>query len=81
MANSAMVNRRSDPDGNLETRFRCDVRDALDMDMFTRDGQIIDEIKKLKREIKRLELADRFHTHTATKEDIEAHLKSLIAKG
>ena len=39
---------RHTPDDKLETPFREDVRNALDLDMFTRDFQIIAEIKRLK---------------------------------
>ena len=44
----AHPNIRRTPNDQPETEFRDKVRDALDMDMFTRDFQIIDEIRKLK---------------------------------
>jgi hypothetical protein len=43
------INDRHDPEGRLEGDFRRDVRDALGMDLFTRDASIIEEIKRLKR--------------------------------
>ena len=42
-------NTRYTPDGNIEQKFRQQVRDALDLDWSTRDQQIIDEIRRLKR--------------------------------
>jgi len=43
------VNRRLTPDGNIEQDFRAQVRDLLDLDIFTRDFAIFEEIKRLKR--------------------------------
>jgi hypothetical protein len=42
------VNERLDPNGRLETPFRNEVRDLLNLDVFTRDDQIFDEIRRLK---------------------------------
>lgn len=41
-------NDRRDPDGNLESTFREQVRDALGVDQFTRDFEIIERIKWLR---------------------------------
>ncbi len=43
------INTRITPSGDIEDDFRLDVRLALDADIFTRDDQIIDEIRRLKR--------------------------------
>lgn len=43
------INSRITPSGEVETKFRREVRDALDLDIFTRDDQIVDEIRRLKR--------------------------------
>jgi len=42
-------NTRYTPDGNIEPEFREQVREALDLDWGTRDQQILDEIRRLKR--------------------------------
>ena len=46
----AHPNIRRTPNDQPESEFRDKVRDALDMDMFTRDSQIIEEIKRLKKQ-------------------------------
>lgn len=38
-----------DADGDIETNFRRDVRQALDMHPMDRDSVIVDEVKRLKR--------------------------------
>lgn len=43
------VNDRNTPSGHLEDKFRREVRYALEVDNFTRDDQIIDEIHRLKK--------------------------------
>jgi len=43
------VNVRLTPDGVTETRFRREVRDILDLDLFTRDDQILAELRRLKK--------------------------------
>ena len=43
------INTRYTPKGDIEGHFRRDVRDALDLDIFTRDDQIIDRIRLLMR--------------------------------
>ena len=43
------ANDRTTPSGYLEGKFRRDVRYALEVDIFTRDDQIIDEIYRLKK--------------------------------
>lgn len=44
------INLRLTPSGDVEDAFRRKLRDVLDLDLFTRDDQILDEIRKLKRE-------------------------------
>jgi hypothetical protein len=46
---SNAVNKRLTPDREVEVHFRREVRDALGLDLFTRDDQILDEIRRLKR--------------------------------
>lgn len=41
-------NIRITPSGDVETTFRREVRLALDLDIFTRDDQIVDEVRRLK---------------------------------
>lgn len=43
------INVRHTPDGQVETNFRRQVRDALNLDEFTRDDVIVEELRKLKR--------------------------------
>jgi len=43
------INKRYTPDMNLEQTFRGQVRDILDLDVFTRDEQIFEELRELKR--------------------------------
>ncbi len=45
-------NIRYTPEGPQENEFRLNVRDALGMDVFTRNDQILDEIRRL-REVER----------------------------
>ena len=42
-------NRRFDPDHNIENAFRQTVRDILDLDPFTRDYAIFEELRRLKK--------------------------------
>lgn len=42
-------NVRHTPDGHVESWFRQQVRDILDLDPFTRDQKILDELRRLKR--------------------------------
>ena len=44
-----LINQRMTPDGEIEDTFRCAVRMALGLDLFTRDDQIINEIERLKK--------------------------------
>jgi len=44
------LNKRYTPDMNLEQTFRGQVRDILDLDIFTRDEQIFEELRRLKRQ-------------------------------
>lgn len=59
MASHTHTNDRVTPAGDIEGRFRREVRDALDMDIFTRDFQIIEEIKRLK-------AVEKYHQATAS---------------
>lgn len=43
-------NTRYTPDRDVENEFRREVRYALDMDVYSRDDQLIEEIKRLKQE-------------------------------
>lgn len=41
-------NTRYTPDGHPESWFRQQIRDILDLDMFTRDHKILEELRRLK---------------------------------
>lgn len=43
------INERRTPSGEIESKFRLAVRNALDADIFSRDDQIVAEIDRLKR--------------------------------
>jgi hypothetical protein len=42
-------NDRHTPDGHLESWFRQQVRDILNLDTFTRDQKILEELRRLKK--------------------------------
>lgn len=45
---SHAINERLTPDGHTENKFREEVRDILNLDLFTRDYVIFDELRRLK---------------------------------
>lgn len=49
------INDRRDPNGRLEDAFRLTVRNILDVDLFTRDYEIFDRLKALKRRAEQAE--------------------------